>query len=96
MADEAIYGRKINNIARSPLPAEHTSVHELYKDVYRGSAGMRTEEVRGQEDGRFSPSTSGVSSSQEVEKNKRATKHKLVRADLRRSGELAISPLDLP
>ena len=50
---------------------------------------MRTEEVRGQEDGRFSPSTSGVSSSQEVEKNKRATKHKLVRADLRRSGELA-------
>ena len=89
MADEAIYGRKINNIARSPLPAEHTSVHELYNDVYRGSAGMRTEEVRGQEDGRFSPSTSGVSSSQEVEKNKRATKHKLVRADLRRSGELA-------
>ena len=57
---------------------------------------MRTEEVRGQEDGRFSPSTSGVSSSQEVEKNKRATKHKLVRADLRRSGELAISPLFLP
>ena len=46
---------------------------------------MRTEEVRGQEDGRFSPSTSGVSSSQEVEKNKRATKHKLVRADQRRS-----------
>ena len=29
MADEAIYGRKINNIARSPLPAEHASVHEL-------------------------------------------------------------------
>ena len=34
MADEAIYGRKINNIARSPLPAEHTSVHELYAELY--------------------------------------------------------------
>ena len=31
-----------------------------------------------------------------MEKNKRATKHKLVRADLRRSGELAISPPYLP
>ena len=40
-ADEAIYGRKINNVARTPLPNEKTSVHDLYETlydaVYRGS-----------------------------------------------------------
>ena len=40
-------------------------------------------------DADFVPSMSGVSSTHEVDKNKRATKHKTVRADLRRSGELA-------
>ena len=57
---------------------EKTSVHELYDelydDVYRGSAGVRTEEaaprVHLSTDANFVPSMSGVSSTQEVDKNK--------------------------
>ena len=33
--NQAIYGRKINNIARTPLPKEKTSVHELYDELVR-------------------------------------------------------------